>query len=373
MADVEGYPWNWFLMRERAVEAMIKLAQEDYLDVRNGQMGDQRFRTMWYKSRPGPEDLTLPDLDTRSSRHRQAFITRRTAIECPPRAHVVQNDQAKRRLHFFDHGCELHDGAVAAFERQMPATGIMVEYVVEYPDGHPILQWARRQLLVAVSEIDLRGAITFDLDTLLGLAPSQASKPEQDARSTIARTALAQFQADRRWMIDLAPPEVLFTVLVEDGDDLVVADSAGPALLDPIHDGKCARQIGRRRSPLSDERLKAAKGAATSRLRKLGGDCLTQAMGAVRNAVESRLFAAQADADNLAAAARAEINAAAALDSKFEFNRAVQRGAALALTLAEAAWAGRASRLKGLEEAMRTGGRFTTPRMFWVVPREEAP
>ena len=46
--------------------------------------------------------LTLPDLDTRSSWYRQAFITRRTAIECPPRTHVVQNDHEKRRLHFFD-------------------------------------------------------------------------------------------------------------------------------------------------------------------------------------------------------------------------------------------------------------------------------
>lgn len=62
MAEVDGHPWNWFLMRERAAEAMIKLAREDYLDVRNGQTGDQRFKTMWYKSQPGPEDLTLPDL-----------------------------------------------------------------------------------------------------------------------------------------------------------------------------------------------------------------------------------------------------------------------------------------------------------------------
>lgn len=133
------------------------------------------------------------------------------------------------------------------------------------------------------------------------------------------------------------------------------------------------RQIGRRRSPLSDGRLSTTKGVAIARLRKTGGDCLTQAMGAIRNAVEARLFTAQVDAENLAAAARAEINAAAALDSKLEFNRAAQRGAALALSLAEAAWAGRASRLKGLEEAMRISGQFTTPRMFWVMPRAEAP
>ncbi len=177
-------------------------------------------------------------------------------------------------------------------------------------------------------------------------------------------------------MIDLAPPEMLLAVLVEDGNDMVVADTAAAALFDPIYDAKRARQIVRRRPPLSEERCKAAKSAALTRLRKLGGDCLNQAMVAVRNAVESRLFAAQADADNLADATRADVNAAAALDPKLEFNRAAQRGAALALALAEAAWAGRAARLRGLEEAMRTGVQITTPRMFWLVPRavsEETP
>ena len=29
-------------------------------------MGDQRFRTMWYKIRPGADDLTIPDFDTRN-------------------------------------------------------------------------------------------------------------------------------------------------------------------------------------------------------------------------------------------------------------------------------------------------------------------
>jgi hypothetical protein len=368
MLTIEGYPWNWYLMRERAAETMIKISREDYLDVRSDQMGTQRFRTMWYKNRPGPEKLILPDLDARSSWYRQAYISRRAAIECPPHTHVVQNDQEKRRLHFFDHGCTLHDDAVAAFEKQTPATDVLTEFVVEYPEGHPALQWVGRHLLVATAELDFSGAIGFDVEAMLGAEAPNLSKPERDARTAAGCTALAQFQADRRWMIDLAPPEMLFTVYAEDNNDIVVADAAAPSLLDPTYEGKCARQIGKRRRPLNEGFLKAARSTAINRLRKLRGDHLAQALRAVRDAVQSRLFAAQADAVNLSDAARVEATVADALDSKHEFNKAAQRGAALALTLAQANWTGRVARLKGLEEAIRTNGRLTNVRMFWVMP-----
>ncbi len=376
MAAIESCPWNWYMMRERAIETMIELACEDYLEVRRVKMGDQRFHTMWYKSRPGPGDLTLLDLDTRSSWYRQAYIARRGAIECPPCTHVVQNDQEKRRLHFFDHGCSLHDDAVTAFEKQTPATGIHTEFIVDYPVDHPALQWEGRRLLVATAELDLRGAINLDVDSILGATDPMWSKPEQVAWATAARTAHAHFEADRRWMIDLAPPEMLFAVHVEDGDDMVVADTAATALLDPLHCGKCARQIGKRRPIMSDERLKVARSIANNRLKKLGLDFLGQAAGAVSAAVKSRLFVSKADADNLYDAARAEVYVAEALDAKHEFNKAAQRGAALMLTLAEVSWAGRLARLEELEETMRTGARLIKMRMFWVVPRspsEEIP
>ena len=139
---------------------------------------------MWYKA---PIELTIPDLDSRAPWYRQAFITRRRAIQCPPRTNVVQNDEHRRRLHFFDHGCGLHDGAIDAFERQTPATDISTQFVVEYPSGHPILQWADRRLLLAVSELDLRGMLSFDLDAILGTENLQLSKAEQDARTAVAR------------------------------------------------------------------------------------------------------------------------------------------------------------------------------------------
>ena len=360
--------WNWFQARERAAEAMIKLAREDFLDVRNGQDGDQRFKTMWYKTKPGIDDLIIPDLDTRNSWHRQAFISRRTAIECPPRTNVVQSDDTKRRLHFFDHGCGLHDGAVSEFEKQAPATNLSTEFIIEYPVGHPILQWADRRLLVAVSEFDLRDALTFDTSAILGVGDGQASRAEQDARAANARIALAQYQADRRWMIDLASPEILFATLVEDGAEMVVAE-AGPAVLDPFYEGKCARQLAKRRSALSESQLRAARTAAMRQLTTLGSESLSQSTLAVWRAIEKRLFVAQADGDNLVAAARAEIDAAAILDTKLEFNRAAVRGAELMLTLTERTLEARVGRLQGVENALGLVAKLRTPKLFWLKPR----
>jgi hypothetical protein len=368
LAPVEGYAWNWYLMRERAVEMMIKLAREDFLDVRNSQDGEQRFKTMWYKAKPGVDDLTIPDLDTRNPWYREAFISRRAAIECPPRTNVVQNDATRRRLNFFDHGCGIHDGAILAFEKHAPATDITTEFIIEYAEGHPILRWANRRLLVATSELDLLNALTFDDGAIVGTANPQASKPEQDARASTTRVALAQFEADRRWMVDLSPPAMLFATLIDDGNEMAVVD-AGSSVFDPFHDASCARQLGKRRSNLSEGRLRAARTSAINQLRKLGEKSLGQSKQAVRQAVARRLFAARADADNFAEAARAEIKAAAALDTKLEFNRAAVRGAELMLSLAERAWQARAVRLEGVEAALANVAKLKTPKLFWVVPK----
>jgi ATP-dependent helicase HepA len=368
MAEVDGFSWNWYHMRERAADSMIKLACEDYLDIRRVHMAEQHFLTMWYKSKPGPEDFTIPDLDTRNSWYRLAFITRRSAIECPPYTYVVQNDQEKRQLHFFDHGCSLHDNAIAAFERQTPATDILTEFVVEYPLGHPMLQWEDRRLLVGISEIDVRRAIAFDFEAMVLPSDVRASKPEQDARNAVARFALAQFEADRRWLIDLAPPELLVAVLAENGSGLAVVDEAATALFDPVYEDISARQIARRRLT-SSESLIAARTALDNRLKQLGLDRLNQTLAAVRGALDNRLFAVQADAENLAAAARAEIAAAAMLDSKLEFNRAAQRGAALMFELTESAGAIRLARLQGLTDAIKGSAQISGAKIFWVVPQ----
>jgi hypothetical protein len=368
MAEVVGYPWNWYHMRERAADLMLRLASEDYLDIRRDRMAEQRFRTMWYKSRSKPENFIIPDLDTRNSWYRLAFITRRAAIECPPFTYVMQNDGEKRRLHFFDHGCSLHDHAVAAFEGQTPATDIRTEFAIEYPSGHPILQWENRRLLVGTSQLDFGTAIVFDSETMAPPPEARASQPEQNARDAAVRAALVQFEADRRWLIDLAPPELLIAVLVENGGEFTVADQAAAALLDPYHEQASARQIGKRSLAFS-ETLTTARAALVGRLQQLGGDCLNQALATLRGALDSRIFAVQADLENLTAAAEAEMTATTALDAKLEFNRARQRGANLMLELTKTVGDVRLARLKGLPDVLKANTQIPGPKVFWIVPR----
>jgi hypothetical protein len=360
--------WNWFEARERAAEKLIRLAGEDLLDVRNGKDGDQRFKTMWYKERPGDGDFTIADLDTRNSWYRQAYIVRRTNIECPPHTYVVDGGETKRRLHFFDHGGSLHDGTIEACQKHAPSVDIKTEFIVEYPEKHPILQWVGRRLLVAISGVDLRDAMTFDTELIDGAADRQASRAEQDARVAAAKAALTQFQADRRWLIDIATPEMIVATLLEDGGEMSVVEAV-PFVLDPIYEGKCARQLAKRRSVLSESQLRAAKTAAIRQLTKLGNEILGQSTQAIRHSVKGRLFAAKADADNLADAARAELKAAQALDSRLEFNRAALRGAELMLTLAERVWEARSARLNGIENALGAFARLKTPKLFWIVPK----
>lgn len=364
LLPVEGFDWNWHLMRERAADMMIKLAREDFLDIRSGHDGDQRFKTMWYKSKPNADDLIIPDIDTRNSWYRQAFIVRRAAIECPPRTNVVQSDNSKRRLNFFDHGCSIHDGAIIAFEKQAPTTDLNTEFVVEYPHDHPMLRWANRRLLVAVSEVDLRDSLAFDPAAMLVNGEAPVSKAEQDARSAMARIALGQFQADRRWMIDLSPPEMIFATFVEDGEEFAVAEAEAA-----VFDGIGARQIARRRTTLSEASQRLARSTATRQLKIKGGECVVRAQLAVHSALPARLFAAQADADNLITAAQSEIKAAAALDTKLEFNRAIVRGAELMLALSEQAWQARLARLEGIEVALGEVAKLKSPRFFWLVPK----
>ncbi len=369
MAEVENYPWDWFFMRERASELFMRLACEDYLDVRNGQMEDQRFKTVWYRSRPRPGDTLLADLDPKSSYHRQAYITRRAAIECPPTTHIKQDDDTPRRLHFFDHGCSLHDDLIRDFERLAPKPDSRAEFVVGYPTGHPALRWAGRRLLVLTAELDPSSRMTFDMDSLFGAESAELSKPERDARNSMIRLALSQFEADRRWLKDLAPPEVLVAVVEENEGAPRIASEAAPALFDPLYDRKYARQIGKLRTDLSDARHASATEAGEAQLKKLGSECLSRAVVAVRSALTGRLFGSEAEAENLIAAVQAEIKAADRLDTKFEFNRALKRGSDLALRLAQAVWVGRENRLKGLEAAVASGSYLEKNRIFWVVPR----
>ena len=361
---------NWFQIRELAAETLLRLAREDCLEIRKSRNGEQDFCTMWYKVRPGDGDLAFAELDPRSSFHREAYIVRRAAIRCPPRTHIVQSDEWKRRLHFFDHGDVLHDSIVTTLDQHAPKSKLSTEFVVDFPDGHPILQWENRRLLLAVTELDLGSTLSFSADAVLGPIEGKLSKPEQDGRAAAARRALSEYQADRRWLLDLCPPELLFAAVVEDGDDML-AVHATSALFNPFHGKAIAQQCAKRRSPLPEAGLRAARTGIYIQLRKAREERLKHAILAVKQATSARLFAAHADADNLIAAARAELGAAMQLDAKFEFNRAEQRAAQLTLDLAEAAWVCRSQRLE-TAAAMLEAAELKPVKVLWVLPRRRA-
>lgn len=358
---------DWFQIRELAAEVLLRLAQEDYLDIRKDRDADQNFCTMWYKARPGDGDVTFAEIDPQTSLHRQAYIVRRRSISCPPSTHVTQSDGRKRRLHFFDHGNVLHDCIIETLEQRAPKSELGLEFVLDAPDGHPILQWENRRVLLAIVELDLGSTMAFDGGTVLSPSDSELSKPEQIAHTAATRRVLSEYQTDRRWLLDLCPTELLFASVVEEGDEMV-AVSAAAALFDPIHGNELIQQRGKpRRSPLPHERLRAAHDDVVAKLRKMGGERLQRAIIAVKGAAQGRLFAAQADADLLIAAAHAELGAAMQLDAKFEFNRAAQRAAKLTLDLAEATWTCRAQRIQAAADNLKLAN-FKPVKLLWVLP-----
>ncbi|MET0369855.1 MAG: helicase-related protein [Sphingobium sp.] len=359
---------TWFQWRERGLDVLLKLAREEFFDIRGDKDGDQSFKTIWYKSKH-PE-LPLGDIDSRHAGHRQAFITRRTAIECPPNTYVEQGEGSKRRLHFLDHGCSLHDQIVTAVLSRPIATDLTSEFTVEYPAEHPILAHEGQRLLVAIATLDLSGALAPDVDAVVGAADPTASKAEQDARASTVRMLGAALAADRRWLLDRCPPEFMISVYAEEGGGFTAAPDAAALILDSAHARQRGRQLGRRRSALAEAALVQARKGAQQDLQKRGSEALNRALLAVSGGADYRLFAIDADIEAQIAAARAELASAEKLDQKLVFNQAAVRGAALAAQLAEAAGNARKAWLAGAAASVERQAALSKPRYFWVVARK---
>lgn len=362
-----GGSYNWLVAREAAAEQMLRLAGTVHFDIRKGRDGEQRFWTIWYRERPKDGDLTFRELDPKSSFYRQTYITRRASICCPPKTHVVQNDGTPRALRFFDHGDSLHDDIVSRLERSAPKSDLGFEHVVDYPDGHPMLEWEGEHLLFAVSELRLADALSFDADTLIQAKNSRLSTAERQAHQDAARRALEQFQADRRWLLDLVPPEFLITAVRSGGLGSISPD-ATMALFKHIQDDVPCRQRSRRRTTLAQDKLRRARELSIGALQEAARVHLQRAIVVLSKAVQLRLFEAEAEAEILINATEAEIRAKDRLDQKLEFNRAEQRGARLAADLARDLWTCRVQRLQcisdKLSEVVPSG-----PKILVVVPR----
>lgn len=362
-----GATINWFQMREQAIEGILRLSKVDYFEIRRGHDGDQSFQTIWYRTKPADGDLIFSELDTRSSWHRQAFITRRSDISCPPYTNVLQTDNERRRLNFLDHGNGLHDCIVTVLERAAPLLRFGDEFLVDYPEGHPILKWRGRRVLFASAELAFGGSLTFSPDWVQARPDSKESKPEQDVRDQITRRALTDFQADRRWLISLCPPHFLLSMAVEEGNGVVRIDAL-EALFDPFFEGKVARRSLTRHSQMSEGRLKSARVQLYREIATLRGDCVQATIHALRRALEERLFSIEVEGEQMIAAATAELDVAMRLDAKFEFNRAKQRAARLAIDLAKVAWLDRSKRIREIESQMGNA-ELKNPKFLVVVPR----
>lgn len=360
--------FTWFEKRERGLDILLKLAKEEYFDIRSDKDGTQTFQTIWYKSRD-PE-LALADIDSRHAGHRQAFIAKRTAIECPPNAYVEQDDGKRRRLHFLDHGCTLHDQIVSAILAKPFATDLASEFTVEYPVGHPILAYEGRRLLVATATFDISQLLSPDLEAIVGKADTTVSKAEQDARASTLRMLEAALAADRRWLLDRGPPEFIVCVCAEEKGKFTALPDAVAAVLDYAYAGKRSRQLALRRSSLPERSLIQARGVAQQDLQKRGAEALSRTLFAVESGIHHRLFSIEADIDGQIAATRAELAGAEKLDQKLVFNQAAARGAALAVRLAETAGEARKGWLAGAADLIKQRAVLSKPRYFWVVPRK---
>jgi hypothetical protein len=370
-----GQRTNWYQSRERAADIIIRLAREEFLDIRNGHDNSQRFKTMWYRSGPAGIELQIPEIDSTSSFYRQAFISHRASIDCPPRPQVTQNDGRKRQLHFFDHGCPLHDQLLSALIEKAPMADITTEFTIEYSDDHPILKWEGRRLLFGSSGVELGTALSTDVKAVLASLDGQASKAEHDARAIAERFLGAALDADRRWLVDLCPPEMLLVTLVEDGDQFVTCEAAA-AILDPVWGDRPARQSARRRSQLTEARRDGAREIARGELRRLGSEVLSRAIVALNGAISARLFAVDAEIEQRVAAARAELAglvANEALKSRPEpIVQAERRGAELAVQLTEACGNARRAWISSAGVAIKDAATLKTPRYFWVVPKRSS-
>lgn len=358
---------NWFADRERGLGIVIKLARQDYLEVRNQRDAGQKFKTVWYKQKPAEGAILIAELDGRSSSHRQAYIAKRADLECPPRPSVTESDGRARKLNFLDHGNALHEGLTRYLEMVAPPSDLHTEYVIDYVAGHPALTWEGQSVLLSWSRVDVAAQFVDEIGSTFDPVTGE-TKPEQDARIAVLRSAVTHAQADQRWLMDCCPSELLFSTVSVGGEGIQVV-SAASAILNPFHQINAARCVSRRRKLPSDGNLKAAKDLTKSEIQKMGGGVVRRYLSNIRKSLDRRLFEVAADMRAHLRALAASAESASLKDQNFEFNRAAARGANLHAQLARKAWEMRLERLRSVEKRIETAARLTRSGDFWVTPR----
>jgi hypothetical protein len=252
----------------------------------------------------------------------------------------------------------------------------MTEFVVEYSAGHPLSGRDGQRFLVGTSALDLSAALAPDLDEVVGDENLSASRAEQEARASTLRSLEAALAADRRWLLDLGPPEYFVSILAEENAAFVCAPELAGAIFDPHAGGARARQIARRRVPISEQAIRQARDLVAQDFQKRGSDSLGRTLIALDRHLPARLFEVDADTEAKVAAAKAELAAAETLDQQLVFNQAAVRGAALALDLAARAAEARKAWLTGAAEAIKATATLSKPKYYWLCAKlkpEESP
>ena len=115
-------------------------------------------------------------------------------------------------------------------------------------------------------------------------------------------------QADRRWLIDLARLKCCSPFSSRVATVIAVVDEAATALFDPFYESSSRAADHTALAAYLIRKLVAARTALDNRLKQARSTTVSiRPSRSCAAALDNRLFAVQADAENLAAAARAEI------------------------------------------------------------------
>lgn len=339
---------SWFSHRELGLRQLLVAADQFdvlRLEKRTDRTTNQTYRTLWYAGRPKPGDITVPEIDERSSGHHVALLLRRGDLKSPPNSNI-----GDRRLHFFDHGDPVHDSVVEKFASLPWSSNTQTEHVVRVPDGHPAATMRGQRIMVLTAAFAPKTGQGFDKSSLEARLSSGASQTEKDVVQAAIRKAYEAHMADQRWFIDLVPPEFLVFAASIDGGEAIDPG----ALVGAVEDVALPNYVASRNLSVADAMAAAkAKETLIARLKIAMNAGSERARGRLKDALPLRLFEIQAESREAFEAADAIEAAGRARGGVLAFDRARRRANELATLLTEIAAEMRVAHLNGMMEAVR--------------------
>jgi len=188
---------------------------------------DFSFSTLWYADRNVTPAIRISELDVGRSfmAAHQPFIWSRRKMTGVPRR-LVRTDAGEengRPLRFLDDGDSVHDSLVASVATE---TGRMFAEpskpafcLVRAPEGHALLNWQGRTVLLCLSDFDPSGQLPPLPLAILRKQIDAAPTPRQRADLTLdLLKAFEAWRADQRWLSLNVPARLLADVSVLEGE-----------------------------------------------------------------------------------------------------------------------------------------------------------